>query len=127
MKKFGLSMMAVAAMFFSTAGLQAQETEAEMEVETEVEAQEEVVEQEMEMKQEAKAEFQRIEVVALPQAVKEAIINDFDGSMAEEAWVKEEDGKTTYKLALNVEGEMKKVYADQDGNWVEEDGEEDDK
>lgn len=113
MKKLGLSLLAVTAMFFYTENVNAQvEGEVEAEVEVETHAQEQ-------------SAFKEIDVVALPQPVKDAVMSDFNGAVTEEAWVKEKDGKLLYKLSLNVEGEKKKVYIDKDGNWV--DSEEKDK
>ncbi|MGY5849102.1 hypothetical protein [Salegentibacter sp. F14] len=109
MKKLGLSLLAVTAMFFYTENANAQ-VEGEVEANTQVEAH-----------AQQQKDFQEIDVVALPQPVKDAVMTDFNGAVTEEAWVKEKDGKTVYKLSLNVEGEKKKVYADQDGNWIDKD------
>lgn len=107
MKKLGLSLFAATAMFFYTEVTNAQvEGEVKADVEVEAHAQE-------------KTDFVEIDVLALPQPVKDAVMTDFNGAVTEEAWVKEKDGETIYKLHLNVEGEKKKVYADQDGNWIE--------
>ncbi|WP_081208589.1 hypothetical protein [Salegentibacter sediminis] len=105
MKKLGLSLLAVTAMFFYSENVNAQ-VEGEVEAEVETHAQEQ-------------SDFKEIDVVALPQPVKDAVMSDFNGAVTEEAWVKEKDGKTIYKLSLNVEGEKKKVYVDQDGNWID--------
>ncbi|HEY9184846.1 MAG TPA: hypothetical protein VIM94_05960 [Salegentibacter sp.] len=107
MRKLGLSLLAVTAMFFYTENINAQvEDEVEAEVEVEAHAQQ-------------KMDFKEIDILALPQAVKDAVMTDFNGAVTEEAWVKEKDGKKMYKLSLNVEGEKKKVYVDQDGNWID--------
>lgn len=112
MKKLGLSLLAVTAMFFYTENINAQvEGEVDANVEVEAQAQE-------------KPDFVEIDVVALPQSVKDAVMTDFNGAVTEEAWVKEKDGKTMYKLSLNVEGEKKKVYIDQDGNWIDKEDKE---
>lgn len=112
MKKLGLSLLAVTAMFFYTENINAQvEGEVEADVEVEAQAQE-------------KTDFKAIDIVALPQPVKDAVMTDFNGAVTEEAWVKEKDGKTVYKLSLNVDGEKKKVYIDQDGNWIDKKGKE---
>lgn len=108
MKKLVLSMMTIGAMFFATNNLQAQVEEVE-EIETEVE---------MEVEQE---EFASVEVMALPQAVKDAVMTDYDGAVTSEAWVKSKDDAKVYKLKLDVKGETEKVFIDQDGNWLEKD------
>ena len=98
-------MLAATAMFFYTENASAQ-VEGEVEAKVEAQAQE-------------KKDFTEIDVLALPQPVKDAVMTDFNGAVTEEAWVKQKDGKTMYKLKLNVEGEKKKVYVDQDGNWID--------
>ena len=106
MKKFVLSMMTMGAMFFATQNIQAQVEEIE-EIETEIE-----VEQE---------EFASLDVMELPQAVKDALMTDYNGAVASEAWVKNKGDKKIYKLKLDVKGEKEKVYIDQDGKWLEKD------
>lgn len=105
MKKFVLSMMTMGAMFFATQNVQAQVEEIEEEIETEVE-----IEQE---------EFASVDVMELPQAVKDALLTDYNGAVASEAWVKNKGDKKIYKLKLDVKGETEKVYIDQDGKWLE--------
>ena len=58
-------------------------------------------------------------MLVLPQAIKDAIMTDLNGAVAEEAWVKEKEGKKIYKLSLNVDGEKEKAYIDHEGNWIE--------
>ena len=113
MKKFVLSMMTVGAMFFATNNIQAQ-----------VEEVEEIEEMEMEV---AKEEFFAIDVMELPQAVKDAVMTDYNGAVASEAWVKTKDEMKVYKLKLDVDGETEKVYIDQDGKWLEKDDMDDSK
>jgi hypothetical protein len=108
MKKLGLTLMAAAGMFLFTQNAQAQVEEPE-EME-QIEAMEEV---------QQKDDYKEVDVLALPQAVKDAVMTDMNGAVAEEAWVKEKDGKSVYKLALNVDGEKKKAYIDSEGNWIE--------
>jgi len=108
MKKLGLTLMAAVGMFLFTQNAQAQETESEKMESTEA----------MEA-QEVKDDYKKVDVLALPQAVKDAVMTDMNGAVAEEAWVKEKDGKTVYKLALNTEGEKTKAYIDKEGNWIE--------
>lgn len=109
MKKLGLTLMVAAGMFLFTQNAQAQVEEPEEMEQTET----------MEKVQEMKDDFKQIDVVALPQSVKDAIMTDLNGAVAEEAWVKEKDGKTVYKLTLNTEGEKTKAYIDKEGNWIE--------
>ena len=109
MKKLGITLMAAAGMFLFSQNAQAQEEEPEEMEQTE--AVEEV--------QEVKDDFKKLDVLALPQAIKDAVMTDMNGAVAEEAWVKEKDGKNVYKLALNVDGEKKKAYIDSEGNWIE--------
>lgn len=107
MKKLGLSLIAAAAFLISTNDAQAQATETE-----------EIVEVEQEQQND---DYQKIEIMALPQAVKVAVIKDFEGATTEEAWVKTDaDGKKRYRIAINVDGESRNVVADADGNWIEE-------
>ena len=107
MKKLGLTLMAAVGMFLFTQTAQAQVAETEEMEQTKAET------------QEKKDDFKEVDVLALPQAVKDAVMTDMNGAVAEEAWVKEKDGKTVYKLALNTEGEKTKAYIDQEGNWIE--------
>ena len=106
MKKFVLSMMTVGAMFFATS------------IQAQVEEVEEIEEMEMEV---AKEEFVSVDVMELPQAVKDAVMTDYNGAVASEAWVKMKDEMKVYKLKLDVDGETEKVYIDQDGKWLEKD------
>ncbi|PTX45283.1 hypothetical protein C8P64_1277 [Christiangramia gaetbulicola] len=105
MKKIALSIMTVGALFFGTQSTYAQEEEME-----EVEA------IEMEVQEET---FASVDVAELPQAVKDAVALDYAGAETSEAWVKTKDETKIYKLKLDVNGETKKVYVDQDGKWLE--------
>jgi len=98
--------MTVGALFFATQNTYAQEEEME-EIETAVE---------MEAEQD---EFTSVDVAELPQAVKDALNTDYSGAVASEAWVKTKDEMKVFKLKLDVNGETKKVYIDQDGKWLE--------
>lgn len=107
MKKLGLSLIAAGAFLLSTNDVQAQSTDAEETVTVEQEQQND--------------DYQKIEIMALPQAVKVAVIKNFEGATTEEAWVKTNaDGKKVYKIAINVDGESQNVVADADGKWIEE-------
>ncbi len=107
MKKIVWSFMTIGAMFFVTQNMQAQEGEMEMESEMEMEV--EVVND----------EFTSIEVAALPQTVKDAIMTEYNDATVSEAWVKSKDDGMVYKVKLDIKGELKKVYIDQDGNWLD--------
>ncbi|WP_289023496.1 hypothetical protein [uncultured Salegentibacter sp.] len=108
MKKLGLSLMAAGGMFLFSQNVQAQvENPEKME---QMEDEEEV--------QEVQEDYKKVDVLVLPQAIKDAIMTDLNGAVAEEAWVKEKDGKQIYKLSLNVDGEKQKAYIDKDGNWI---------
>ncbi|MBT8295441.1 MAG: hypothetical protein KJO51_03415 [Gramella sp.] len=111
MKKIALSFMTMGAMFFATQNMQAQEEEMEYETKMELEVQQE--------------EYTSVEVAALPQAVQDAIITDYNDAITSEAWVKTTDDTMVYKIKLDVKGEIQKVYIDQDGNWLEEEDKED--
>ena len=106
MKKIALSIMTAGALFFATQNTYAQEEEME-EIDTAVE---------MEVEQE---EYASVDVAELPQAVKDALSADYSGAETSEAWVKTKDDKKVYKLKLDVNGETKKVYVDEDGKWLE--------
>lgn len=77
-----------------------------------------------EVEPEVEAGYSEIDAVALPQAVKDAIMNDFDAAKPQTVWIKEEGDVKTYKVALKSEEEIEYVYADHDGNWLEMDEEE---
>lgn len=109
MKKLGLTLMAAAGMFLFSQNVQAQVEEPEEMEQTET----------VEEAQEVKDDFKKLDVLALPQAIKDAIMTDLNAAVAEEAWVMEKDGKSVYKLALNVDGEKKVAYLDKEGNWIE--------
>ena len=112
MKKTVLSIMTVGALFFATERMNAQVEDVE-EIETEVE---------MEVEQE---EFASLDVMELPQPVKDAVMTDYDGAVASEAWVKTKNNLKIYKLKLDVEGENEEVFVDQDGKWLKEEDTED--
>ncbi|MDT0678435.1 hypothetical protein [Autumnicola musiva] len=109
MKKLGLSLIAAGAFFVSTNVAQAQETETQGEEEV-------IVEQETQQDG-----FESLEIMALPQAVKVAVIKSYEGATTESAWVKTgENGEKIYKLDINVDGQTQTVKADAEGNWIED-------
>lgn len=65
-------------------------------------------------------EFEKIEISELPEAVTASITRDFEEAETTEAWVKEEEGKLVYKIKLNVNDEEKELFADAEGNWIDE-------
>ena len=103
MKKIVLSMMMTGAMFFA---MQIHAQDGEMAV----------AEDTMQMEQE---EFASVDVQELPQAVKDALSTDYSEASATEAWVKTKGENKVYKIKLDMDGETKKVYVDQDGNWMD--------
>ena len=105
MKKICLTVVAATAMMFSTQNMVAQEIGEEQ---VAVEQQE--------------TEYVAIDVAELPVEVTDALERDYAGAMISEAFVKDENGEVTYKLKVtSAEGEEMKLYADAEGNWVEED------
>ena len=104
MKKLGLTLAAIG-LFFTAA-----QAQVEGEVQAEVEVEKEVVV--------AGDEFQKIEVSALPEAVNAAILTEFPGAITSYAFVKQDDEEVIYKVKLDINGQMKKVYLDADGNWI---------
>ncbi|MFV8281015.1 hypothetical protein ACNKXS_05695, partial [Christiangramia marina] len=66
-------------------------------------------------------EFESIDVISLPQNIKDAVMTDYIDAVASEAWVMTKDDETkVYKLNLDVKGEQKQVFIDSDGNWLKE-------
>lgn len=103
MKRIALSIMTMGAMFFATQ-MHAQEDE--------MATAETVVEMEQE-------EFASVDTKELPQAVKDALETDLPNATVTEAWSKTMGETKIYKLKLDVDGEAKKVFVDQDGTWVD--------
>ena len=62
-------------------------------------------------------DFKEISVKELPAAVSSAIVKDFGTATAIKAYV---NGSEQYKFELTLNGEEKVVYADKEGNWLEE-------
>ena len=61
--------------------------------------------------------FKEIAVDKLPAAVTDAVTKDFASAMISKAYVNESE---QYKLELTIDGSTSAVYADKDGNWLEE-------
>lgn len=64
----------------------------------------------------AQQEYKEIEAEALPQAVKDALVADFQTATLDKAYVND---KQEYKLEIILDGAASTVYADKDGNWIE--------
>lgn len=62
-------------------------------------------------------EFKEIAVDKLPAAVSSAVKNDFATATISKAYVNTSE---QYKLELSLDGSTSTVYADKDGNWIEE-------
>lgn len=69
---------------------------------------------------EAQDEYKTIEVSELPEAVTASIARDYEEAETTEAWVKKDEGKSVYKIKINVNDEEKELFADAEGNWIEE-------
>lgn len=62
--------------------------------------------------------FTEISLDELPDAIKTAVQNDFASATLSKAYVNESE---QYKLILvNEDGSESTVYADKDGNWIDE-------
>ncbi len=105
MKKIVLSLMTMGAVFFGSQNLQAQE-ETEVEGEVAFAA--------------AQDEYAEVEIMALPQAVTDAIAKDYSEATTEKAWVKTDGEIKIYKIDLNDEGEIEQVFIDENGKWIED-------
>lgn len=62
-------------------------------------------------------EFKEIAVDKLPAAVSSAVKNDFSTATISKAYVNTSE---QYKIELSLDGSTSTVYADKDGNWLEE-------
>ncbi|MGJ5640629.1 hypothetical protein [Formosa sp. S-31] len=60
-------------------------------------------------------EFSEITINNLPVSILEAVQKDFTGADIDQAYVNE---LKEYKLELSLDGVVKVVYADQNGNWI---------
>lgn len=67
-------------------------------------------------------DFQQIEANQLPAAVQQAVEQEHQGSQITEAYLKEKDGQTKYKLVLTTQdGQSKEVFSDAEGNLKDKD------
>ncbi|MFV0541421.1 MAG: hypothetical protein ACK5MZ_09330 [Aestuariibaculum sp.] len=62
--------------------------------------------------------FTEISLDQLPEAVKAAVEKDFANATLSKAYV---NASEQYKLVLSIDENESTVYADKDGNWLEED------
>jgi len=104
MKKLGLTLAAIG-LFFTT-------TQAQVEGEVEAEGEIEVVV--------AEDEFEKIEVSALPEAITASILTQFPNAITTEAYMKNDGEEVIYKVELDINGQMKKVYLDTEGNLIKQ-------
>ena len=105
MKKICLTAIAATAMLFSIDSATAQVYEQGSTQQQEVQK---------------KDEMKKIEVQDLPAEVQQSVERDFQGATISEAYVKEKEGETKYKLVLTTaEGESKELFADAKGNWID--------
>lgn len=105
MKKLVLTFAAVGLFFTTTTQAQVYESTGEEATQSQV--------------AEAGDEYEKIELAELPEAVTTAITRDFAEATTQEAWIKEKDEKTVYKIKLDVNGEEKILFADAEGNWID--------
>lgn len=103
MKKLGLTLAAIG-LFFTAGYAQEGEVIKETEVENEL-----IVDIN---------EFEQIELAELPEVLTSAILSEFPESVTKEAFVKQEDEQTIYKVNLDLNGQIKTVYLDSEGNWI---------
>lgn len=70
---------------------------------------------------EAQQDWQGIDEIDLPENVQKALERDFEEVSVSEAFVKDENGEKTYKLVvIQKEGENKEIFADAEGNWLDD-------
>lgn len=62
-------------------------------------------------------EYKEINAEDLPQAVKDALATDYETATLDKAYVND---KQEYKLDITINEVSSSVYADKDGNWVEQ-------
>ena len=107
MRKICFTVVAASAMLFSAQSMTAQEV-----------AQANVTTEEAVVKA---VDYVKIEISEVPAAVQQSLERDYEGAVLSEAFVKEEEGSKVYKLVVKTaEGEEQELFADAEGNWVEE-------
>lgn len=69
-----------------------------------------------------KDDYQQIETSQLPNAVQQAVEQEYQGSQISEAYLKQKDGETKYKLVLTTQdGQSQEVWSDAEGNLKDKD------
>lgn len=67
-------------------------------------------------------DFQQIQERELPNEVRQAVQEEYQGATIAEAHRGQKDGETKYKLRIRTQdGQSKEVYADADGNLKDKD------
>ena len=106
MKKLGMTLMAATAMFFTVQTASAQ-----------VEGQDRTT---MEQRTQQQEDYQQVEVSELPSEVQQAVERDFQGSTVSEAHVRDQQGEKSYKIVISTQdGQSRELYADAQGNWID--------
>jgi hypothetical protein len=83
-----------------------------------VEPQDQQLEPQDQQQRDQKKNFTRIETNQLPQAVRNAVTRDHEGTTINEAHISED--RSTYKLVVSVGNERKTLYSDANGNLKKE-------
>lgn len=108
MKRLFVTTAIAGAMFFSVESATAQEAPT--------------VETATEQQTQQKDDFKQIQEQELSAEVRQSIERDYQGATVNEAYVKEKDGETKYKIVLQTQdGQTQEVYTDAEGNWIEKD------
>ena len=98
MKKLMITVLITFGMFFSTNAQEGTTLKSEV------------------IQEKVQKEYKKIDVGQLPRAVKNAVMQDFEGAKIAEAYVGQDK---TYKLVLDADGQKKTVYADANGKWID--------
>lgn len=107
MKRMYVTAVAVVAMMFSVHSTTAQGT---------VESQPAVEQQTQ------KDDFQLIEASELPNAVRQAVEQEYSGATVDEAYKGEKDGETKFKLVITTaDGQSQELFSDAEGNLKDKD------
>ena len=107
MKRFYVTAAIAGAMFFSVESATAQETQS-----TQSQTATEQTQQ--------KDEFKQIEAQEISNEVRKAVERDYQGATIAEAYSKEKDGETKYKIVVtSPNGQSQELYADAQGIWID--------
>ena len=63
-------------------------------------------------------EFKKIDKSQLPQAVKDAVMNDFDGMMVTEAYITPDETFKIVVSGMNDKSKTQTLWADKEGKWL---------